>query len=106
MEKFIKENWFRIVIALAVILMSSSIAFYYLSYIPKRDAFERGVNIIRDQRLTDCLAESEKEFNTVLDWGTNDPHDKNGNPVTFDVESLREQLQQEKSDCLKRYPPH
>jgi hypothetical protein len=37
MENFIKENWFKAIISLAIIIVAGSAAYYFVVYLPHRD---------------------------------------------------------------------
>jgi hypothetical protein len=46
MEKFLKENWFKMIISLVLVFVAGSVAYYFVIYLPNKDK-----TVIRQQSL-------------------------------------------------------
>lgn len=65
MKKFIKENWFKIIISLAVIIITSSVVYYSVVFLPHRDqqiSSQQALKINQDNAQK-CADQVQKALN-------------------------------------------
>ena len=65
MKKFIKENWFKIIISMAVVAIAGSFAYYFIIYLPHKDQQSNAQQALSmDQENSQkCADTGQKYFN-------------------------------------------
>ncbi|MCX6721791.1 MAG: hypothetical protein NTY04_01170 [Candidatus Staskawiczbacteria bacterium] len=123
MNEFIKQNWFKIIIALVLIIVAVSISYYFVVIPQKEQAIAQQQKQEADYRasqqkilLDDCLSQAENKKNTtIIYWGNF--KDKNCTPdlsaslmnhcldnVLREFDKADSQEVQDRNDCYKQHP--
>lgn len=120
-KNFLQDNWFKIVIALVLIIFAISV-FYYFVIIPKGERAtaqqqkqEMEYNANQQKIFLDnCLNQAENQKNATIkywgDWGDKTCKTYSGitqnnclDDVLKEFEKAKTQETQDKNDCYKQY---
>ena len=114
MEKFIKDNWFKLGILIILLLTLIFVAYYFLFFKQKQA-------LIKSNKLSYCLEEAENDFQekirtegvSTVDWCTEDslrinPYQTEGEARIGCVDAIVGGMSANKDDkistCYKKYP--
>lgn len=91
MKDFIKENWFKLSFAVAVILIGTSVAYYFFIYLPKKDLDKVNENneklfLVNQEK---CQEDGMKLYNSDV---------REGEGITFGIPEFK--FSNELNTCL------
>ncbi len=67
MNEFIKQNWFKIIIAVAVIVVVISIGYYFIVFLPNKNEEQKILKEDTQQSLNNCLDNTVDYYNNQID---------------------------------------
>jgi predicted membrane protein len=116
MKNFLKDNWFKIIIAFSILIVAVSIGYYFIIYIPKINAdklaeqkaqqrLEANTKLTNQTNLQDCLDQAATDSSTQWDKNCSTRGLKNDCSLPMDVsDSIGKAEVNQKNDCFKQYP--
>jgi len=70
MRIFLKDNWFQVIIALAIILVAISVFYYFVIFIPQKEQAridqQKQEQLAKDQKEQEAKQQAEQALNTCL----------------------------------------
>ena len=109
MKEFIKENWFKIIMAFTMFLIGFSVLYYFVIFLPQKFKKQRARELTNEILLEKCLHETteiykEKWNNYCKIDGKEIREDGTCLLNTERAETLGKQLDKIKNECFKKYP--
>lgn len=66
MKNFLKDNWFEIIIAIAILIVAASVGYYFLFYLPRKNNDDRMFTKETDcQKYAQAIIKGINDANTV-----------------------------------------
>ncbi len=116
---WVKENWFKLGILIAILILSASPAYYFGIYLPQKDATAQSAATFqaleaqyqKDEvagKLQDCLDAADSNYNDLFTEdckleGKTDC-DTNASVYMSTAEALQKDRDNQKDFCFKQYP--
>ncbi len=102
-----KEHWFKAGIFASLLLLSSSLAYYFLIYIPRQDASQKETVAFQSAMLDACLADAFQDYhsnwaNTCERFGVSDQGPHCTLPKS-NADTVERWHREERQDCFKKY---
>lgn len=114
MRNWLKENWFKVGILVAILAAAFSVGYYYVIFLPSAQKNSSEVTnfnpddweyIPDEQAIEICISDAEKEAQRVnqglLDYAKTPESTKYDLSGAFDDVKL--QLEKDKNECFKKY---
>ncbi|MFA5618570.1 MAG: hypothetical protein WDK95_17300 [Syntrophorhabdaceae bacterium] len=129
MKKWLKENWFKLIITTGIFLISLSVFYYFVIFSPQKEKNrlnqetqekqEQLTKELKEQQIEEdksnlldtCLKEAEAELvektQAIVEWGNKETTNENVSEMTkilqkmFDDSSLK--LKEDKAECFNKY---
>src|SRR5438105_2554653 len=117
MKNWVKENWFRVVIGLGILMISGAFVVYFIALPYQRDAYRRqqdlqakvdeeNKNKQMESGRTLCLSLASSDYQSLIEL--NSTPSKDGSSFTWDSSDIRNfvenKYKSQKEDCYKQYP--
>ena len=114
---WLKENWFKVGILAAILVVSISVGYYYMIFLPQKEEERTKIESQKQEQLVKETKEQEAKLsacitNTDTNYQTNfesycisEGRGSNCNSIKRVNADRVEQIEKdEKADCFKKYP--
>jgi hypothetical protein len=110
--KWARENWFKLGILAALLLVAASPAYYFFRYLPETNAQTQADNAFvqayRESELQTCLDKADSNYSQIFDADCklegNSNCDTNPTLSMTTVLDLQKDRDNQKNFCFQQYP--
>lgn len=107
MKYWIIDNWFKLLISLCALMVTSSFAYYFFQYVPNQKIVENRRMEKYQKDKEECVSKANTSKKIALDnFYKNVSLDYENNVSSFDFnrDKIQEYWDSEKDYCLKLFP--